>query len=188
MRSHSNVSLVPAERAATWPRPTQAGGAAARRAADAADAEVVRGPQHTRGDANIWCGLLDLYLEGWAQANPHTILAATAHDYRFDDPLVGAFSRRTLPVYFAHLQAKFGSAGAITAQDLAFFIHGPLDGLHRRGRQEFFREAPRIGLTGITVITIGERGIISERVAYDLNLASDVLRNPAREMCRVGSA
>jgi hypothetical protein len=49
---------------------------------------------------------------------------------------------------------------------------------------EFWREAPRIGLTGITRIEVGEHGVISERVAYDLNLASDLLRRtsqPSRE-------
>jgi hypothetical protein len=43
------------------------------------------------------------------------------------------------------------------------------------------REAPRLGLTGITFITIGDRGIIAERVAYDLNLAMDVLRGPSSD-------
>jgi hypothetical protein len=33
----------------------------------------------------------------------------------------------------------------------------------------FWREAPRIGLTGVTQIEVGEQG-----VAYDANLASDV--------------
>jgi hypothetical protein len=40
---------------------------------------------------------------------------------------------------------------------------------------QFWREAPRIGLTGVAEIEIGERGITAERVAYDLNLASDIL-------------
>ena len=41
---------------------------------------------------------------------------------------------------------------------------------------QFWREAPRIGLTGVAEIEIGEQGITAERVAYDLNLASDILR------------
>ena len=54
-----------------------------------------------------------------------------------------------------------------------------MDGPRRRGRLTFFREAPRLGLSGITFITIGERGVVAENVAYDLNLASDVLRSPS---------
>jgi hypothetical protein len=49
---------------------------------------------------------------------------------------------------------------------------------------EFWREAPRIGLTGISRIEVGERGVVSESVAYDLNLASDLLRRapqPSRD-------
>jgi len=42
-------------------------------------------------------------------------------------------------------------------------------------RLRFWREAPRIGLIGITEVEVGERGVIAERVAYDLNLASDIL-------------
>jgi hypothetical protein len=52
-----------------------------------------------------------------------------------------------------------------------------MDGLSRRSRLTFFREAPRLGLSGITLITIGEHGVIAEAVAYDLNLALDVLRD-----------
>jgi hypothetical protein len=40
---------------------------------------------------------------------------------------------------------------------------------------QFWREAPRIGLTGVAEIEIGERGVVAERVAYDLNMASDML-------------
>ena len=41
------------------------------------------------------------------------------------------------------------------------------------------REAPRLGLTGITFITLGARGVLAEKVAYDLNLASEILRHSA---------
>jgi hypothetical protein len=41
---------------------------------------------------------------------------------------------------------------------------------------QFWREAPGIGFTGVAEIEIGERGVVAERVAYDLNLASDILR------------
>jgi hypothetical protein len=130
-------------------------------------------------EAVTWSRLLDWYLEGWAEANPAKIFAATAHGYRFDDPFVGAFSRWSFPVYFEHLRGRFARAGAVTARDFAFAIRGPMDGPRRRGRLKFFREAPRLGLSGVTFITIGERGIVAENVAYDLNLASDVLRNPS---------
>jgi hypothetical protein len=122
-------------------------------------------------EANTWSHLLDRYLEGCAEVNLSKIFAATAHNYRFDDPLVGQFTRWSFPAYFEHLQARFAGAGAIAAQDLAFFIRGPMDGPLSRGRLKFFREAPRLGLTGISFITIGEHGVIAESVAYDLNLA-----------------
>ena len=41
--------------------------------------------------------------------------------------------------------------------------------------RQFWREAPRIRLTGVAEIEIGERGVEAERVAYDLNLASGIL-------------
>jgi hypothetical protein len=40
----------------------------------------------------------------------------------------------------------------------------------------FSREAPRIGLTGICEIELAEGGVVSETVEYDLNLASNLLR------------
>jgi hypothetical protein len=40
---------------------------------------------------------------------------------------------------------------------------------------QFWREAPRIGLTGVAEIEVGEQGVIAECVAYDLNMASDIL-------------
>jgi hypothetical protein len=122
---------------------------------------------------------LKCYLEGWAEVNLSKILAGTAHNYRFDDPLVGLFTRWSFPAYFEHLQARFAGAGAIAAKDLAFFIRGPMDGPLSRGGLKFFREAPRLGLTGITFITIGEHGVIAESVAYDLNLALAVHQRTA---------
>jgi hypothetical protein len=128
-------------------------------------------------EANIWSHRLDRYLEGWAEVNPGKIFSATAHDYYFDDPLVGLFSRWSFSDYFECLQARFACASAIGAQDLAFSIRGPIQGSLRQGRLTFFREAPRLGLTGVTFITIGERGVIAETVAYDLNPALGVLRD-----------
>jgi hypothetical protein len=179
MRAHINVSLPQAERAAAWSRHTNSGRHVARDISRAVEmAQIVDG---AHDEANTWSRRLDRYLEGWAEANPSKIFAATAHDYRFDDPLVGLFSRWSLPAYFERLQARFACAGAIAAEDIAIFIRGPMDSSLQRGRLKFIREAPRLGLTGITFITIGDRGIIAERVAYDLNLAMDVLRGPSSD-------
>jgi hypothetical protein len=57
---------------------------------------------------------------------------------------------------------------------MAFFLSGAMDAC--RNELQFWREAPRIGLTGIARIEIGERGVSAESVAYDLNMASDLLR------------
>jgi hypothetical protein len=46
-------------------------------------------------------------------------------------------------------------------------------GTHAR---QFWREAPRLGLTGTSEIILGPQGIVAERVAYDLNLACGQLR------------
>jgi hypothetical protein len=166
MRARIDVLPTAAERKALRPRDMEAQGL------DYSAGETI-------AETTIWSRQLNWYLEGWAEADVAKIFAATAHGYRFDDPLVGAFSRWSFPIYFEHLRAKFARAGAIMERDFAFDIHGPMDAPRRRGRLKFFREAPRLGLTGITFITIGERGIIAESVAYDLNLASDVLRNPS---------
>src|SRR5262245_11718501 len=171
MRARVDAPPMATGRMALWSRDVQA---------DRATALGTAGSQVKEPEATTCSSLLDCYLEGWPEANPAKIFAATAHGYRFDDPLVGTFSRRSFPVYFEHLRGKFARAGAIAARDFAFFNHGPMDGPRRRGRLRFFREAPALGLTGITVITVGERGVIAESVAYDLNLAADALRNPSR--------
>jgi hypothetical protein len=127
--------------------------------------------------SNHWRNFVDLYLDGWAEANLEKVVAATANDYRFDDPLVGQFSRRSLPAYFAHLQTRFARAGTVGIRDFVFCFRGPVDASPCGGRREYFREAPRLGLTGVASIVIGESGIAAEHVTYDLNLASDVLRH-----------
>jgi hypothetical protein len=130
-----------------------------------------------RHDARDWLGtedwLLDIYFEGWAEADADLILSATASNYCFNDPLVGRFARASLPRYFNLLREKFARAGAMKCRDVAFILHGPIIGTH--GRQ-FWREAPALGLTGSTEIVVGPHGITSERVAYDLNLACGQLR------------
>jgi hypothetical protein len=57
-------------------------------------------------------------------------------------------------------------------RDVAFILRGPIAGTHGL---VFWREAPGIGLTGTTEIVIGPHGIVTERTAYDLNLASGQL-------------
>jgi len=122
---------------------------------------------------------LNRYIEGWAQPDLEKILDATGPGYRFTDPFVGSFIGQSLYKYFDLLQDRLSRIGAIGRRDLAFFLQGPMK---QRSPQElqFWREAPRIGLTGVAEIKIGERGVVAERVAYDLNLASDML-------CRVSA-
>src|SRR5262245_22221096 len=122
--------------------------------------------------------LLDCYVEGWAEADFVKILAATVPDYRLHDPYVGSFSRWSLHKYFDRVCAGLSRMGTVSRADMAFVLRGPVDS--RAEGLEFWREAPRIGLTGITRIEVGQHGIISERVAYDLNLASDLLRRASR--------
>src|SRR5262245_36767591 len=123
---------------------------------------------------------LNRYIEGWAQTDLEKILDATAPSYRFTDPFVGSFDGRSLHKYFDLLQARLSCTGAISRRELAFFLQGPMK-LRSHKELQFWREAPRIGLTGVAEIEIGERGVAAERVAYDLNLASDIL-------CRLGLA
>jgi hypothetical protein len=119
--------------------------------------------------------LLDRYRKGWSEANPDKILDATAPGYRFRDPFVGSFSRRSLHEYFDLLHDRLSRAGTIRRPDIAFFLSGPMDRRSHPSELRFWREAPRIGLTGVTRIKVGERGVIAESVTYDLNLASDML-------------
>jgi hypothetical protein len=131
-----------------------------------------------RSSLDAWLArdfILARYLEGWAEANPVKIFDATAAGYCFHDPLVGSFSRRGLPEYFERLQVQFARTGPISRQDLFFQLRGPMDWLSRHDELEFWRTAPRVGLTGTSQIKAGPRGVLAESVAYDLNLASDVL-------------
>jgi len=119
---------------------------------------------------------LDRYLEGWARLNLEEIVDATAAGYCFRDPLVGTFSRWSLPEYFDVLMRGCSRAGAVRRRDVAFELHGPMEGLSHLGGIWFWREAPRIGLAGVTQIKVGAQGVIGESVAYEGNLASEMLR------------
>jgi hypothetical protein len=122
---------------------------------------------------------LNRYIEGWVEADVNKIFDATAPGYRFTDPLVGIFSGRLLHEYFDQLQCRFSRAGTIGKHELAFFLRGPMERSRVRGLR-FWREAPLIGLSGVAELQIGERGVVAERVAYDGNLASDMLRCAVR--------
>ena len=123
-------------------------------------------------------GILSLkcYLEGWADANSATIVAATAPDYHFHDPFVGSFSHSTMHEYFDLLQDRLSRAGMIRRTDVAFFLSGPVTRLAYAGKFQLWREAPRVGLSGVSEIELGPLGVITETVAYDPNLASETLR------------
>ena len=45
--------------------------------------------------------------------------------------------------------------------------------------REFWREAPALGLTGVARIAVTPKGIVADAVAYDLNMATEVLRGSA---------
>lgn len=120
--------------------------------------------------------ILARYLEGWAEADPAKIADATAEDYDFHDPLVGRFSRRTLPQYFAMLRSRFAIAGVVATRDLSFMLRGPMSSASHTARRQYWREAPLLGLTGLSEISVRFEGVVAEAVAYDLNLASETLR------------
>ena len=104
--------------------------------------------------------LLARHREGWAKLNVDEIVDATAAGYCFHDPLVGTFSRWSLLEYFDVLVHACSSAGAVKRRDIAFELHGPIEGLSHLGGIWFWREAPRIGLTGVTQIKVVEQGVI----------------------------
>ena len=139
-----------------------------------AHGNVVQLVDHLPDHATVRNLLLDCYRQGWAEANLAKILAATTPRYRFYDPLVGNFSRWSLHEYFDCVRDRLSRSGTIARQDMAFFLRGPM-GARPNGLQ-FWREAPRIGLTGVARVEIGELGVSAETVGYDLNLASDLLR------------
>jgi hypothetical protein len=116
------------------------------------------------------------YLDGWAEADPDMIADATTESYEFHDPLVGCYSKRTLSQYFAVLRSRFAVAGVARAQHLAFTLRGPMLGPSQGTRHQYWREAPHLGLTGLSEIIVTCRGVAAEAVAYDLNMACETLR------------
>jgi hypothetical protein len=121
------------------------------------------------------------YLEGWAEANPFKILSATTRTYRFHDPFVGTFAKWVFPDYFELLSRRLAGLGDIAPGDTAFRLHGPMTYEPGTGEFQFWREAPRLGLTGVAFLEVTDDGIAAERVAYDLGPASEQLRAlPAR--------
>jgi len=124
--------------------------------------------------------LLASYLQGWAEADPVRIAEATAPEYHFDDPFVGIFPASALPRYFEAVQSRADLGGLVSREHLSFALRGPMDTSSAHGDLQFWREAPRLGLTGTSHIAIGPGGVTSERVAYDLNMASEQLRQPRR--------
>jgi hypothetical protein len=119
--------------------------------------------------------LLALYIAGWSEADPLKIADAAAADYAFEDPLVGRFCRHSLAEYLEIVRGRFGISGATARKDIGFKLNGPCE---RTGHcwREFYREAPALGLTGITRIAMTSKGIVADAVAYDLNMATEVLR------------
>ena len=122
--------------------------------------------------------LLANYVKGWSDADPEKIAAAAADEYAFHDPIVGRFSKRDLLQYFALLRARFLVAAPPRRKDVGFSLHGPMFVGSKVGCQRYWREAPLLGLTGDSEIRVTGSGIAAESVAYDLNMASEVLRKP----------
>jgi hypothetical protein len=121
--------------------------------------------------------MLTRYLEGWADADPVKIADATTDDYDFHDPLVGHFSRSTLPRYFMLLRSRFAMAGVSSMEDLEFRLHGPMSSAApHSARCQYWREARHLGLTGIAELAVRDGRVVAEVVAYDLNMASETLR------------
>ena len=92
---------------------------------------------------------LDRYIEGWAQTDLEKILDATA-PIRSSEVSAGSLHK-----YFDLLQDRLSRTGAIGRRELAFFLPGPMK-LRSHKELQFWREAPRIGLTGVAEIEIGD--------------------------------
>src|SRR5262245_14999436 len=127
--------------------------------------------------------MLACYLEGWAEADPAKIAGATADNYDFHDPLIGHFTRRTLPQYFALLRSRFAIAGVAARRDLGFALRGPISSASHADCRQYWREAPLLGLTGFAEITVRYGRVTAEVVAYDLNMACETLRGGGSNIC-----
>ena len=150
---------------------------ASRAIANPPGARLYRGAPGSSGaqsEGAPWRSLVR-YITGWAQADPTMIAGAAIDEYQFHDPLVGMFTGQRLSRYFEFLHAQFDCDGVRT--QAAFYLRGPMDGC-AQGEFTFFREAPQLGLIGIARILVGPRGVMSETVAYDLNMATEMLRSP----------
>ena len=102
------------------------------------------------------------------------ISEVAAPNYVFADALVGRFCRSSLVDYFEFVRARFAVSGHTTRKDLSFSLRGPMD------KHQFWREAPALGLDGVTTIVAMPKGIVGESVAYDFNMASELLRGASR--------
>lgn len=127
------------------------------------------------------------YLEGWAEADSAKIAGATADDYDFHDPLVGHFSKCTLPQYFALLRSRFAISGVSATREVAFTLRGPMTSASHAGRRQYWREAPLLGLTGLAEITVRHGRVVAEAVAYDLNMACEMLRECGSNQAGIGA-
>jgi hypothetical protein len=120
--------------------------------------------------------LIALYFAGWSEADPRKIADAAAGDYSFEDPLVGQFSKHDLPQYFEILRARFAVSGPVVRKDLAFVLRGPIQSFGGGRTEQYCREAPSLGLTGVAMIAVTPKGILADTVSYDLNMACETLR------------
>jgi hypothetical protein len=64
-------------------------------------------------------------------------------------------------------------------EHLSFVLRGPMVASSARGELQFWREAPTHGAHGHLAHRHWAGRVTSERVAYDLNLASGQLRQPS---------
>lgn len=131
--------------------------------------------------------LLARYIEGWTTADAGTIRSATARSYRFVDPLIGDFSRWSLDGYFERLGAAFRVTASGRLSAIRINLVGPMSETKINGEYVFWREVPDLGLTGVASLVVGSKGVIAERVCYDLNLAIEILRREMGSRLRVTS-
>ena len=130
-----------------------------------------------RGDRSAIAG----YMQGWAEADPDRIRAVTPCSYVLDDPVLGIFGRENIEDYFALIADLFEGTGRVDRRDVIFCLHGPVWPTTATPHLLFWREAPRLGLSGISRIDLECGRVCREHVTYDLSLAVDVLRRRSGE-------